>query len=475
MKDQIDIPIAETIIKDFRSKFSELYAAEDYENLYILLKDWTDKNPQDIGAYNNLAVTLGHLERYDESLKLFNHLLEKAPTYIQARKDRGILLSRMREPLKAIADFKEYLKVKPKDSDLWNHYGNTLIQLGKYNRAIRAMQQGIDINPNNNKLKFNLSMNQLLIGQYKVGFSNYEFRWDGELTKSPAFPVFSQLQAAGIKRLTPDFDFKDKRILITNEQGLGDTLQFLRFVPAIKAKGAKLIFGFYGGNNPLMGYFKTIKEFEEVHSDLTTMVNVKGYCGIGSLAYLAGVEKDQDIPPPLPPIIPNTTIKHWNEWLGKKRKFRVAISNSGNLDNPINPNRSVAFKEFSSLLELDAEFVLLQPNLSQEDSEAIKAYPQIRNPTPLLKDFLDTASILNQCDLVICVDTSLLHLAGSLNIPVWGLIRKNADWRWLLNRVDSPWYSSLTIYRQNEYKNWLPVIEAVKTALQKRIEAKESF
>lgn len=253
----------------------------------------------------------------------------------------------------------------------------------------------------------------------------------------------------------------NKTMLVCLEQGLGDFIQFVRYIPMIEAMGANVILEVHAALVPLIrtlnGSFKIITKGEALpDSDC--------YCPIMSLP-LAFRTTLETIPNEVPYLstIPQKQIE-WQRRLGSKVRTRVGLAWSGTSDHKNDYNRSISLRHLSPLLDLDIEFHSLQKEIRADD-EAILMNSPIHAHQEELLDFADTAALISELDLVISVDTSVAHLAGALGKPVWILLPYVPDFRWLLERSDSPWYPTARLFRQDRLGDWANVIDKVLAEL----------
>jgi len=267
---------------------------------------------------------------------------------------------------------------------------------------------------------------------------------------------------------------ENKTILVVSEQGLGDTLQFCRYVPMLAKLGAKVIFEV---QKPLLALLKGV---EGVTSMTTTGIEPAEpydcYCPLMSLPH-AFQTTLETIPSSVPYIStdPEKT-EYWAKKLGNKNKMRIGLVWSGGFrpDQPevwaTNNRRNLPLEKLVAFKDIDAEFYSLQKG-DPAESELVEVLkngwegPQIINHANELKDFTDTAALIENLDLIIAVDTSTAHLAAALGKPTWILNRFDTCWRWLQEREDSPWYKSVRLFRQKQQGDWDEVLRYIKQEL----------
>ena len=354
-------------------------------------------------------------------------------------------------PELALKYYAQALTEDRNSASAFNNYGNVLRECGEPAGAIPFLQRAIQLAPEHPTSNFNLAVALLLAGDYKNGWAQYETRWNYEHLAN-TLPNYSQPRWTGQ-------DIKDKTVLILGEQGHGDNIQFVRFVGDLTSRGAKVVLAVNHGLKPLfLGDAipnivcpdDPLPEFDY----WTPIMSIPGVIG-STLENLAPVQYYLTADP--------TLQKQWQDRLGPKRRLRVGFCWSGRRDTWINRHKAMPFADMLALIKRNPEYewVNLQCDCSaEEEAELIKAgvtaYPgSIRN-------FADTAALLMHMDVILSVDTAVAHLAGALGRPVWVMLNQYAlDWRWLLNRDDSPWYSTARLFRQPKMGDWASVTEKI--------------
>jgi hypothetical protein len=284
-------------------------------------------------------------------------------------------------------------------------------------------------------------------GDFSAGFPEYECRWQsGVLTPSPHAAARPQWRGETVPEGTT--------ILLHAEQGFGDTLQFFRYFSLLSARGANVLVEVQPALKPL---------FPGVFARGETLPPFDLQCPMMSLP-LAFSTRIENIPPPLPLAVPADRRAAFAS-LGEAGARRVGIAWSGNPEHPNDRGRSIPLAQFREILDAPrCRFFLLQPELRAVDEAAFNELAVV-DCRELIKDFADTAAIIEKMDLVITADTAVAHLAGAMKKPVWVLLPYAPDWRWLLGRDDSPWYPTARLFRQERPGDWAGVIDRVRAAL----------
>jgi hypothetical protein len=334
----------------------------------------------------------------------------------------------------------------------WNNYGNVLREMGEPKRALPFLQHALALDPTNTTSRFNLAVTYLLDGNYEQGWPAYEARWDYEHLAG-TLPKFSQPKWTGQ-------DLQGKTILVIGEQGHGDNIQFVRFVSHLVHLGATVLLQVTEGLIPLL---KPNKVLSYVGNYVDPTPTFDYWVPIMSLPGVIGLTVD-NIPKLIGYLGADQTLQNsWRTRLGLKHKLQVGISWSGRRDSWINKHKSVPFETILELVKKHPEcnWVNLQLDATEQefaqlDSLGVKLFHTD------IDSFADTAALIMNLDLVVSVDTAVAHLAGALGRPSWIMLNQFAvDWRWLLNRNDSPWYRTAKLFRQPVMGDWHSVLSQV--------------
>jgi tetratricopeptide (TPR) repeat protein len=406
---------------------------------------------------SNRGAALQELRRYDEALASFDKALAIQPDLAEALSNRGIALQELKRYDEALASFGKALAVKPDYADALNNRGNALKELQRHDEALASYNEALAIRPDYAEAHLNQSMCRLLIGDLERGWEQYEWRWASKNFPSPRRKFLQPLWLG-------KEDIAGRTLLLHAEQGLGDTIQFARYTQAIAQKGARVILEVQPTLRSLMS---GISGAHQVLSHGEPLPQFEFHCPLLSLP-LAFNTRLPTIPVTTPYLrAAEAAVKTWEDRLGQRNALRVGIVWSGSLANKNDHNRSIALSRLVALASLGARLVSLQNEVRAEDEKALAANKHITHFGSELKDFSDTAALVSLMDLVISVDTSVAHLAGALGKPVWILLPFAPDWRWLLDREDSPWYPTARLFRQPMIGDWDSVIHTVIDSLSK--------
>lgn len=359
--------------------------------------------------------------------------------------------------LNILMEYDRYILTYPDILTAYVKRANVLQQLGLYQLALKDVDYAIKRKKDYGFAYCHRSFILLLLGNYSDGWKDFEWRLEG-LVKDDT------VKGWPIQRWQGE-NLNGNTLLILPEQGLGDIIQFIRYALVAKEKGIKIAVKIPAALDGLLSHMLAKHEIP-VLGKSNNIGCLGSYTHIMSLPHLFNTSID---------TIPYSTsyleaepefIKKWKTLLGRKSsKKRIGIVWSGSKVHARHQSRNITFEQISSLFHLNAKFYCLQKEVSQDDKEKAKAFSNLYFWDDKLDNFSDTAGLASQLDLVISVDTSVAHLTAAMGIPTWILVAYNPDFRWLLDREDSPWYNSVRLFRQSINLEWRSVIEQVKTAL----------
>ena len=356
----------------------------------------------------------------------------------------------------ALAAYDRILLLEPECVEAHSDRGFILQELRRYSEASASYDRAISICPDYAEAQFNKSRLQLLLGQYAEGWTLYEWRWKVDKHRI-YFKDFKQPLWLG------DRPIAGRTILLHAEQGFGDVIQFVRYVPMVEALGARVLLGVHP---VLISLMQSLRGAFTLGTKLDALPAFELHCPLGSLPLAFKTEVDS-IPMDIPYLFAEPQRRDiWRERLGNKVRPRIGLAWSGSASHSNDRNRSVALRSLEPLLSLNFEFHSLQKEIRTEDQSVLAGFTKILCHESELHDFADTAALIAEMDLVISVDTSVAHLAGALGKAVWILLPYAPDYRWMTERSDSPWYPTARLFRQSAIGDWGAVIEAVCSELQ---------
>jgi tetratricopeptide (TPR) repeat protein len=405
---------------------------------------------------------------YEASLAAYHAALAIEPERADIYNNRGLLLHVWGKHQDALADFETAAQLDPGHADAHCNRGMALEALGHHAQALVEYEAAIARSPRHAAAHFNHALCHLTLGHYLEGWREYEWRWQTEQLR-PLQLHFGPPMWTGKESL------EGRRILLHAEQGLGDSLQFCRYLPMVAERGATLIVQV---QTPLVPLIRTMGDVSQVVAAGETLPGFDFHCPFMSLPLAFGTTLES-VPHTQRYLSPSSDKSLlWQQRLGTRRLPRIGLVWAGAphasiaVQRPVDIRRSIHLGKFASLITSEAEFFSLQkgdPAASQlrELEQQGWSGPRLVDFTSELRDFEDTAALIDQLDLVISVDTSVAHLAGALGKPVWLLNRFDTCWRWMSERDDSPWYPSMTIFRQPAAGDWDSVIARVQAELQR--------
>jgi tetratricopeptide (TPR) repeat protein len=410
--------------------------------------------PDSLGVLCNYASVLMRVNRHDDARAACDRALAHDAAYVAARLTRGRLFLETHRYDDALTDFSDVLAATPGDKLAHFHRGNALRSLRRHDEAKGAYMQAIEVDPDYAEAHSVLAFLCLSIGDFETGWEEYEWRWrDAQLDSSRR--QFAQ------PRWTADMPLEGRTILLYAEQGLGDTLQFCRYATLVKEAGARVVLEASEELRPLLA---SLAGVDIVVARGTPLPPFDLHCPLLSLPreFRTGLAS---IPADVPYLrADRERLERWRERLGPSTRPRVGLVWSGNPNHLNDRNRSMALTQLLPLIDDSCEWISLQKVIRDEDKPALES-SSIRHVGEQLADFGDTAALAQLMDCVVSVDTSVAHLAGALGVPLAVMVPHTPDFRWLLDRDDSPWYPRARLFRQAQAGQWAPVVEAVKAAL----------
>lgn len=406
-------------------------------------------------TYYNLGNALKELDRDEEVLAAYDKAISLRPDYAEAHCNRGLVLHQLQRCDEALGCYDKAIVLNPDYAEAYYNRGNVLKDLRRYQDAVANFDRAIALRPEDIGAHFNKALVKLLLGDYETGWSLHEWRWKTEQHRD-YLRNFKQDLWLG------DQPVAGRRILLHAEQGLGDVIQYARYAPMVAALGATTILEV---PSPLVPLLETLAGAITVIAAGSALPEFDLHCPLASLP-LAFKTTVAAIPAEIPYLAADGQRRsEWRARLGSRRQRRVGLAWSGNPRHRNDRNRSISLRILEPLLRLDCEYHSLQKELRDEDQTVLAQYPNIRGHETELRDFADTAALVAELDLVITVDTSVAHLAGALGKEVWILLPYVADYRWMTERSDSPWYPSARLVRQHARGDWTGVIEDIHSRL----------
>jgi tetratricopeptide (TPR) repeat protein len=412
------------------------------------------RKPQHFEARLNKGLAQAKLGFAEGALADFEAALALAPQHPVAHYNRGVALIKLGRYAEAVAANDRAVAAAPQHSGAWLNRGKALAQLRRLDEAIASYGEVLALRKDYADAHFNQALALLTIGDYRRGFTEYEWRW-----RRTGMPP---QQSRGRPLWLGEYSLAGKTILLHAEQGLGDTIQFARYVPLVAAGGAKVLLEVQPELNSLLSRLEGAAAVV-ARGEAPPPFDV--HCPLGSLP-LATKTELQTVPVPTSYLSADEAhLKKWSARLQHVPPPRVAIAWSGNPAHDNDRNRSLPFGALAPLFTTGASFIGIQRDLRSEDAARLAAETRLIHVGGELDDFNDTAAVLALCDLIISVDTAPAHLGGAMGRPVWVLVPFAPDWRWMLEGETTPWYPTARLFRQHSPGDWDAVIARVAAAL----------
>ncbi|HTZ39799.1 MAG TPA: tetratricopeptide repeat protein [Syntrophales bacterium] len=478
-------------------KGNEWIQKGDFERAANAFQAAIDLSPQNAsGCYLNMGYALKQQGKYDDAIRCYEHAIALQPGYADAYCNLGNAYKGKDELDRAIGYYEKALALNPGDIDSLYNLGNVFREQGRFDEAIvcyqktikwkrdhldahsnlcvalkekgdlkeaeRCCRKLIKMAPDFPEARWNLALIQLQAGKLREGWKSYEWRWKK--------PDFAPAQRGFQRPLWKGSDLDGNTILIHTEQGYGDAIQFIRYIPLLAERGARVILECQRELKTLMA---TVDGVSGVFARGETLPDFDVHCPILSLPGALATTLET-IPAKIPYIAADPSVfSQWRERIRPDRSadLKVGIVWAGSPSHKNDRNRSCPFDRLLPLFSLkNVTFYSLQkkdgrhsPPVSNTDMDNWVDH------TGEIHDFLDTAGFIQNLDLVISVDTAVAHLAGALGKEVWTLLPFAPEWRWMMNREDSPWYPTMQLFRQERFGDWQGVIEKVKGELENRL------
>ena len=393
--------------------------------------------------HNSLATVFCEIRRHESAVKEYERAVQLKPDYAQAWSNLGAVLRELGRLDEAAEAIGTALRFEPQLAGAHLNLAIVRTDQERFGEAFESYGRAIAIQPDFREAHWSLGMLHLLLGNTERGWPEYQWR----PTLAPRFA----------KPIWKGEDLSGKTILLHTEQGLGDTIQFARYIPMLAEKGARTVLAC---QQPLT---RLLSGFAPILSVGQPFPVYDFHCPLLNLPMVFGTNPG-NIPAHIPYLKANDDLsKDWKRRLGDKgAKKRVGLVWAGRPQHRDDSRRSISFEQLAILLQMPGvDFFSLQMGPPAKQA----AGSPIIDLTAELHDFCDTAALIENLDLVITVDTAVAHLAGAMGKPVWVLLARIPDWRWMLERADSPWYPTMRLYRQKRRGDWATVVAEIAHCL----------
>lgn len=443
------IELAPAYAEGHRNLAVALYKLERPQESIDVCRRAVALKPESAEAHNILGAALERVDELDEALACFRRATELKPGYAEAHVNIAKVLNKQGRMEEALIVLRRCSKIFPNAREVHHVLGLVLMRANRLQASVANFRLALAADPDNGEARLGLAMALLKLGQWQEGWEEYERRWG---TK--------QLPARKLERPWAGEPLRGKSILVHAEQGMGDVIQFVRYLPLLAELGANVAFV---APRPLKRLLQPLGQFARI--DDAGEFNVHFQVPLLSLPRHFGTEPTA-VPQRIPYLFAEPElVARWRARLGT-HGFKVGICWQGNPKGAINEGRSPPLAQFIPLARLaGVRLISLQKNYGLDQLETL---PRGITVETLGEDFdsgpdafIDTAAVMESLDLVIACDTSVGHLAGALGRPVWVALQYSPHWPWLLDRSDTPWYPTMRLYRQRERGAWEPVFAAM--------------
>jgi Flp pilus assembly protein TadD len=420
------------------------------------------QNPNYAAAHNNLGALLVKQGRLEEAEQQIEKSLQLCPEHGPSHNNLGALLAQQGKLTEAQERLEQAVQHNPQFESARTNLANTQLRQGDFEAARAALDATLEVNPAYAEARKAQALIWLLMGDFHRGWPAYEWRWRCEESGPPAYP----------KPLWDGSPLAGRTLLLHGEQGLGDTMHFVRYAQVIREKhDGRIVLVCQKALLPLLARTPGIDQIvgqKEPPSAFDVWLPLLTAPGLLETRL-------ETIPAPIPYIHPNPElVERWRTRLAEYTSFKVGIAWQGSKDHQADRQRSVRLEQFAPLAEVPGvELFSLQKGYGSEQIGQLGGkFPVTEFSPPLDEEagaFMDTAAVMQHLDLVVCSDTSVAHLAGAMGVPVWVALNLSPDWRWLLDRDDSPWYPSMRLFRQSKLGDWTKVFADIAEALQAEV------
>ncbi|WP_440931160.1 tetratricopeptide repeat protein [Candidatus Pelagibacter sp.] len=413
-------------------------------------------DPKEIKAYLSLATLYKQEQKYEEAIKVYQQGLINNPSNHFILSNLGNLFYLQHKYEDAIISHQRAVKAEPQSHIVHFNFANTLLNAGKYSEAIEMFRKTIQINPNFYRSRVNLGTTLLSMSNFDEGFKEYNNRIYEDKNFKNILHKKNQIWNGQ--------NIENKKILVVAEDGLGNTLQFSRYLEILSQLNCKIIFKC---QEELHHLFEDMLYIEELIDLNNNYEDFEYWVPLQNLVYLLTPDLSSNCPFPAALKINDNKLLEWETLIAVNDNVKIGLNWQGSNLNPRVASNTVTLDRFNNIVKNpDATFISLQKGAAVSDIEKFKLEGNIINYDLLMdtgtKKFLDTAAIIKYLDLVITTDTSIAHLAGSLGTQTWLLLPKVSDWRWLNSKDETIWYDNVRIYRQKVQGDWSEVFSRVE-------------
>jgi tetratricopeptide (TPR) repeat protein len=429
---------------------------ERLDEALVCFREAVRLQPTFAEAHSNQGNVLKKLERVAEAVACYREAVRLRPTFAAAHNNLANALQECGQPEEALSCYREALRLQPEFPEAISNMGNVLTDLGRIEEGLACYAQSLRLRPEGADAHWSRAMAWLLTGNYEDGWREYEWRRQVPAYRPQSYP----------QPLWDGSSLEGKTILLHHEQGVGDTIQFIRYAALVKQTGATVLFAC---PPPLESLLRCCPGIDRLLHLGSVLPPFDVQAPLISLPFLLKTTL-ATVPAPIPYLAADPElVEHWRPELATIQGFKIGIVWQGNPSYRKDHLRSVRLEQLEPLARLPGvRLISLQKAPGNEQLAPVGAAWNVVDVAGRLNTWADTATIVSQLDLVVSVDTAVAHLAGALGVPVWIALPFIPDWRWLLDREDSPWYPSARLFRQTQRGDWAGVFSRIAAALAKR-------
>jgi tetratricopeptide (TPR) repeat protein len=437
---------------------------EQFEQALLSLDRAVALEPQSADAWYARGNVLKDLQRTVDALASYERAAALDSSNPLVLVNRGNALAALHRTDEALASYDRALALAPENIEAWCNRGNHLCATGALDAALESLNRAIALEPEYAPAHTNRAFVYLLKGDLAPGWVDYEWRWRAQRTLT-----WQERRSFPQPRWNGGEPLVNRTIFVHREQGLGDALQFCRYVPLLAAAGVRVIMEIHA---PLLDLFRGLSGVTQLIERGQPPPPFDCWSPLLSLPLAFNTDLGT-IPASVPYLFAEPErVAVWEGRIARAaaRRPRVAVVWSGGAVHPNDHNRSMSLAQLLPHLPAGCEYISLQKDVRQRDRTALELHPWLLDVGADLSDFRDTAAACACVDLVVSIDSSVAHLAGALGKPVWVLLPHSPDWRWLLNRDDSPWYPTARLYRQSRPADWDQPLRRLAADLRQRFD-----
>jgi Flp pilus assembly protein TadD len=412
-------------------------------------------------ACNNLGVAFHSQRKSVESVAALRRALALKPDYAEAYNNLGNALHERGELDEAVASYQHAVRLRTDYTEAYNNLGNALRNQGRLAEAMVSYEQALQLKPDHAEVHLSRALAWLGMGDFERGWPEYEWRLKVSYFAIPPFrqPLWDGSPLDG------------RTILLYADHGLGDAIQFIRYVPLVRQQGGRVI---VTCAQPLARLLASCPGIDRVVVEGGGIPDSDVYAPLMSLPGIFGSNLET-LPTEVPYLFPDASlVEHWRGEMSLSDELQVGIVWQGNPHYVRDRSRSFQLARFEVISRVaGVRLISLQKGYGSEQLADLAGRFEVTDLGSRLGDLMDTAAAMENLDLMICVDSAVAHLAGALGVPAWVALPFSADWRWLTDRDDNPWYPSMRLFRQKRWGDWDEVFERIAGELEKTDDREE--